>query len=173
MGFTGHKDPSIHLRMLSHGFPFDTVQMPLNCFDASFRSFEQQVLPEAARRGVAPPGMKSIGGSGEMVRHGGATAAEALRYAMSLPSRSRLAEWIRWRCCSRISRWRADFSRSAQPRCSTCAIAAVPWPPMGASSFSKPPRNTMATSDGASTNFRWRRNCRRKSDSLPTQAEIC
>src|SRR5579862_9136713 len=46
IGFTGHKDPSIHLRMLSHNFPFDTVQMPLNCLDASFRSFEMQVLPE-------------------------------------------------------------------------------------------------------------------------------
>src|SRR5271165_1282567 len=43
IGFTGHKDPSIHLKMLSHGFPFDTVQMPLNCLDASFRSFEQRV----------------------------------------------------------------------------------------------------------------------------------
>lgn len=85
VGFTGHKDPSIHLRMLQHGFPFDTVQMPLNCFDATFRSFEEHVLPEAARRGVAVLGMKSMGGSGEMVKHGGATPAEALRYAMSLP----------------------------------------------------------------------------------------
>jgi aryl-alcohol dehydrogenase-like predicted oxidoreductase len=85
VGFTGHKDPSIHLKMLSHGFPFDTIQMPLNCFDATFRSFEQQVLPEAIRRGLAPFGMKSMGGSGEMVRHGGVTAEEALRYAMSLP----------------------------------------------------------------------------------------
>src|SRR6202012_446963 len=70
---------------LSSNFPFDTVQMPLNCFDATFRSFEQQVLPEAIRRGIAPLGMKSRGGSGEMIRHGGATAEEALRYAMSLP----------------------------------------------------------------------------------------
>jgi uncharacterized protein len=85
VGFTGHKDPSIHLKMLSHGFPFDTVQMPLNCFDATFRSFEQQVLPEAARQGIAALGMKSMGGSGEMVRHGGVTAGEALQYAMSLP----------------------------------------------------------------------------------------
>ena len=51
--FTGHKNPSIHLKMLSHDFPFDTVQMPLNCFDASFRSFETHVLPEANRRGMA------------------------------------------------------------------------------------------------------------------------
>src|SRR5947199_1940110 len=85
VGFTGHKDPNIHLKMLAHNYPFDTVQMPLNCFDASFRSFEQHVLPEANRRGIAPFGMKSMGGSGEMVRHGAVTAAEALRYAMSLP----------------------------------------------------------------------------------------
>ncbi len=85
VGFTGHKDPSIHLRMLAHDFPFDTVQMPLNCFDASFRSFERQVLPELNRRGIAPLGMKSISGSGEPVRHGAVTAGEALRYAMSLP----------------------------------------------------------------------------------------
>ena len=85
IGFTGHKDPSIHLRMLSHGFPFDTVQMPLNPFDATFRSFEMHVLPEAQKRGMAVFGMKSMGGSGEMVKQGGVTAAEALRYAMSLP----------------------------------------------------------------------------------------
>ncbi len=71
--------------MLSHNFPFDTVQMPLNCFDATFRSFETHVLPEANRRGIAPLGMKSMGGSGEMVRSGAVTAAEALSYAMSLP----------------------------------------------------------------------------------------
>jgi aryl-alcohol dehydrogenase-like predicted oxidoreductase len=85
VGFTGHKDPSIHLKMLSHDFPFDTVQMPLNCLDGTFRSFEQQVLPEANRRGMAVLGMKSMGGSGELIRHGVATVAEALRYAMSLP----------------------------------------------------------------------------------------
>jgi uncharacterized protein len=85
VGFTGHKDPSIHLRMLAHDFPFDTVQMPLNCFDASFRSFEKQVLPEANKRGMAVFGMKSLGGSGEMVRKGGVTPAEGLSYAMSLP----------------------------------------------------------------------------------------
>jgi uncharacterized protein len=85
VGFTGHKDPSIHLRMLEHGFPFDTIQMPLNCLDATFRSFEQRVLPEANRRGLAVFGMKSLGGSGEIVKYGAATPDEALRYAMSLP----------------------------------------------------------------------------------------
>ncbi len=85
VGFTGHKDPEIHLRMLSHNFPFDSVQMPLNCCDATFRSFETQVLPEATRRGIAVLGMKSLGGSGELVRHGAVTPEEGLRYAMSLP----------------------------------------------------------------------------------------
>jgi predicted aldo/keto reductase-like oxidoreductase len=85
VGFTGHKDPAIHLKVLSHDFPFDTVQMPLNCFDATFRSFEQQVLPEANRRGIAVLGMKSLGGGGEMVTSGAITPEEGLRYAMSLP----------------------------------------------------------------------------------------
>jgi aryl-alcohol dehydrogenase-like predicted oxidoreductase len=85
VGFTGHKSPRIHLKMLSHDYPFDTVQMPLNCFDPGFRSFETQVLPELQRRNIAALGMKSLGGSGEMVRHGIITAQEGLRYAMSLP----------------------------------------------------------------------------------------
>jgi aryl-alcohol dehydrogenase-like predicted oxidoreductase len=85
IGFTGHKDPAIHLRMLAQNFPFDTIQMPLNAFDASFRSFETQVLPEANQRGLGVLGMKSLGGSGEMVTNGAVTAQEGLRYAMSLP----------------------------------------------------------------------------------------
>jgi aryl-alcohol dehydrogenase-like predicted oxidoreductase len=85
VGFTGHKDPEIHLRMLSYGYPFDAVQMPLNCFDATFRSFEQRVLPELQARGIAALGMKSLGGEGEMVEKKAVTAQEALRYAMSLP----------------------------------------------------------------------------------------
>ena len=85
VGFTGHKDPSIHLRMLSHNFPFDTVQMPLNCFDGTFRSFERRVLPECLKQGHAVLGMKSLGGSGEMVSQGAITPDEGLRYAMSLP----------------------------------------------------------------------------------------
>ncbi|HVI07535.1 MAG TPA: aldo/keto reductase [Candidatus Binatia bacterium] len=86
IGFTGHKDPEIHLKMLSHDFPFDAVQMPLNCCDATFRSFETHVLPEATRRGIAVLGMKSLGGSGELVKHGAVTAEDGLRYAMSLPA---------------------------------------------------------------------------------------
>src|SRR6202041_109052 len=85
VGFTGHKDPDIHLAMLNTGFPFDAVQMPLNPFDANFFSFEQKVLPELVKRGIAPLGMKPIGGHGEPVFSGVFTAEELLRYAMSLP----------------------------------------------------------------------------------------
>ncbi|MBD2048219.1 aldo/keto reductase [Coleofasciculus sp. FACHB-64] len=85
VGFTGHKDPAIHLKMLSYDYPFDTVQLPLNCFDASFRSFEKQVLPELNKRGIAAIGMKSLGGEGEPIKAGVVTVQEALRYAMSLP----------------------------------------------------------------------------------------
>jgi aryl-alcohol dehydrogenase-like predicted oxidoreductase len=85
VGFTGHKDPEIHLKMLSHDFPFDTIQMPLNCCDATFRSFETHVLPEANHKGIAAFGMKSLGGSGELIRHGAVTPEQGLRYAMSLP----------------------------------------------------------------------------------------
>ena len=84
VGFTGHKDPEIHMEMLSYRFPFDSCQLPLNAFDATFRSFEQVVLPELNRQGIAALGMKSFG-AGEAVKHKAVTPAEALRYAMSLP----------------------------------------------------------------------------------------
>jgi hypothetical protein len=52
VGFTGHQNPKVHLATLITGFPFDAVQMPLNAFDATFRSFEQQVLPELNKHGI-------------------------------------------------------------------------------------------------------------------------
>jgi predicted aldo/keto reductase-like oxidoreductase len=85
VGFTGHKDPQIHLQMLSYGFPFDSCQLPLNGFDAHFRSFERHVLPELAKRRIAPIGMKSLGGDGRAVKKKAIRVADALRYAMSLP----------------------------------------------------------------------------------------
>ena len=84
VGFTGHKDPSIHLRMLSFGYPFDACQLPLNGFDARFRSFQALVLPELARQQIAAIGMKSLGGDGRAIRKRAARVEDALRYAMSL-----------------------------------------------------------------------------------------
>jgi len=86
VGFTGHKDPDIHMKMLSHNYAFDTVQMPLNILDAGYaRSFQKTVLPELQRRGIGVLGMKSLCGGGEPVRNGAYTAEEGLRYAMSVP----------------------------------------------------------------------------------------
>ena len=85
VGFTGHRDPSIHLKMLSYGYAFDTVQMPLNCFDANFRSFEKAVLPELVSRGIACLGMKPLTGKGAPIKANLVSPEEMLRYAMSLP----------------------------------------------------------------------------------------
>jgi aryl-alcohol dehydrogenase-like predicted oxidoreductase len=85
VGFTGHKDPEIHLRMLSHEYPFDSCQMPLNVFDGQFRSFEQRVLPEVRRQRIAPIGMKPFCGNGDAITKGVVSARDALSYAMSLP----------------------------------------------------------------------------------------
>lgn len=88
IGFTGHKDPHIHLHMLEvadqHDFRFDTVQMPLNVLDAHYRSFEKQVLPRLVERGIGVLGMKPLA-SGQVLRSDTVTATEALHYAMNLP----------------------------------------------------------------------------------------
>jgi aryl-alcohol dehydrogenase-like predicted oxidoreductase len=85
VGFNGHKHPAINLEMFDRGYAFDVVQMPLNPLDPGFRSFETNVLPAANRRGIAVLGMKSMGGSGELISKGAYTPSEALSYAMSLP----------------------------------------------------------------------------------------
>jgi aryl-alcohol dehydrogenase-like predicted oxidoreductase len=89
IGFTGHKDPDIHLAMLAaakkHGFRFDAVQMPLNVLDAHYRSFEKKVLPELVKEDIAVLGMKSCG-SGDVLKSGVVTPDECIRYALSLPT---------------------------------------------------------------------------------------
>jgi predicted aldo/keto reductase-like oxidoreductase len=85
LGFTGHKDPHIHLKMLPV-HKWDTVQMPINVCDWFYRSFVKNVVPEAQRRGAAVLGMKSLaGGTGNLVQKHVCTAAEAHRYALSQP----------------------------------------------------------------------------------------
>jgi aryl-alcohol dehydrogenase-like predicted oxidoreductase len=89
IGFTGHKDPHIHLHMLetsdAHGFAFDTVQLPLNVMDAHYRSFERLVLPELVRRGIGVLGMKSLA-NGQILASRTVTAVECLHYALHLPT---------------------------------------------------------------------------------------
>jgi len=89
IGFTGHKDPHIHLYMLEvaaqHGFRFDAVQMPLNVMDAHFRSFEQKVLPELVKQNIGVLGMKSMA-NGILLKSRTVTPTECLHYALSLPT---------------------------------------------------------------------------------------
>jgi aryl-alcohol dehydrogenase-like predicted oxidoreductase len=89
IGFTGHKDPQIHLHTLQiardHGFRFDAVQMPLNVMDAHYRSFAQFVLPELVKEGIGVLGMKSMA-NGIILRSGAVTAIECLHYALNLPT---------------------------------------------------------------------------------------
>src|SRR6266568_8515046 len=89
IGFTGHKDPHIHLYTLEvadrHQFQFDTVQMPLNVMDAHFRSFGHSVLPELVKRNIGVLGMKSMGDT-TILKSKIATATECLQFALSLPA---------------------------------------------------------------------------------------
>ena len=89
LGFTGHKDPRIHLYMLEiaqeNGFRFDAVQMPLNVMDAHYRSFEKLVLPELVEQGIGVLGMKSMA-NGILLKSKTVTAIECLHYALSLPT---------------------------------------------------------------------------------------
>jgi aryl-alcohol dehydrogenase-like predicted oxidoreductase len=84
-GFTGHLDPRLHLRVLAHKYPFDTVQMPLSVFDSHAEGFQKLVLPELLKQGIAPLAMKTLCGNGMSVKDGVVTAEEALRYTLSLP----------------------------------------------------------------------------------------
>jgi aryl-alcohol dehydrogenase-like predicted oxidoreductase len=89
IGFTGHKDPRIHLHMLevasAHGFVFDTAQMPLNVMDAHYRSFERMVVPELVKQQIGVLGMKSMA-NGIILKSGTVTAIECLHYALGLPT---------------------------------------------------------------------------------------
>jgi aryl-alcohol dehydrogenase-like predicted oxidoreductase len=89
IGFTGHKDPHIHLYMLemarAHGVTFDAVQMPLNVMDAHYRSFAKLVVPELVRDRIGVLGMKSMG-NGLILKSGAVTAIECLHYALNLPT---------------------------------------------------------------------------------------
>jgi aryl-alcohol dehydrogenase-like predicted oxidoreductase len=89
VGFTGHKDPAIHLKMLqtarAHDFQIDAVQMPLNVMDAHFRSFARQVVPELVAAGIGVLAMKTMGG-GAILRSQTVTPIDCLHYALNLPT---------------------------------------------------------------------------------------
>jgi aryl-alcohol dehydrogenase-like predicted oxidoreductase len=85
IGFTGHKDPRIHQKMLAQPFAWDTAQMPINALDAHYRSFQKEVVPVCLKKKVGIVGMKGFGGGDGIAGRAGLTAAEAYRYALSQP----------------------------------------------------------------------------------------
>jgi aryl-alcohol dehydrogenase-like predicted oxidoreductase len=89
IGFTGHKDPRVHLNMLEvaeqNGFKFDAVQLPLNLMDAHYRSFSREVVPELVRRNIGILGMKSMA-NGILLKSNTVTPIECLHYALNLPT---------------------------------------------------------------------------------------
>ena len=85
VGFTGHKEPDYMLSMLEYKFPFVAAQMPVNVFDATYRSFINRVIPELSKRGIAALGMKSLCGDVELILKSGIPIEDCLRFALSQP----------------------------------------------------------------------------------------
>lgn len=85
IGFTGHKHPRIHRKMLALDFPWDACQMPNNVMDDRFESFRHEVMPECTKRGIGIIGMKGCGGEGNMLKDGVVTVEECYRYFLSQP----------------------------------------------------------------------------------------
>jgi aryl-alcohol dehydrogenase-like predicted oxidoreductase len=90
IGFTGHKDPRIHLSMLGKPFEWDSCQFPVNVLDLHYRSFQKQVLPVCLKSNVGAIGMKGFGGGNGIARQAGLTSEEAYRYALSQPVASQV-----------------------------------------------------------------------------------
>jgi uncharacterized protein len=90
IGFTGHKDPRIHLKMLGKPHDWDSAQMPVNVLDAHYRSFQKEVIPVCLQKNVGVIGMKGFGGGDGIARGAGLSAAEAYRYALSQPVASQV-----------------------------------------------------------------------------------
>ena len=133
VGFTGHKHPEIHLAMLAHDFPFDTCQLPLNCFDASFRSFEQQVLPELlaprhrADRHEEPRRRRAAGEAAHDHRRGRAALRDEPAGGDHV-SRHRLDA----RAAAEPARRRGDSGRCRRGRWRRCGSACEPRRPTAA-----------------------------------------
>ena len=125
-GFTGHADPKVHLRVLAHHYPFDSVQMPLSVFDAHENGFQKLVLPELQKQGIAPLAMKTLGGNAKAVNDGLVTSDEALRYVLSLPVTAVISgidtmEWLQKnaRAAASFKRFAPKEMAELEQRCSS------------------------------------------------------
>jgi predicted aldo/keto reductase-like oxidoreductase len=154
IGFTGHKDPAVHSRMLdvaaAHGFHFDSCQMPLNVMDAHFRSFEREVLPRLVREGIGVLGMKPMG-DGFVLKSGAVTPIECLHYALNLPTSVVITG------CESVERLVQAFEavRTFQPMNQTAIEAMLRKTKSAAMTGQFEPFKTSAMFDGTAHNPQW------------------
>jgi aryl-alcohol dehydrogenase-like predicted oxidoreductase len=154
IGFTGHKDPTIHLKMieagLARGFTFDAVQMPLNVMDAHYRSFEKQVLPVCQKHDIGVLGMKPMG-DGVLLESKVVNARECLRYALSLPTSVVITG------CERVPilQQAIEVGRTFQPLTETERSALLARTAEVAASGKYEPFKTTGRFDGTAQNPHW------------------
>jgi len=154
IGFTGHKDPAVHVRMLdvaaAHAFQFDSCQMPLNVMDAHFRSFEREVLPRLVRAGIGVLGMKPMG-DGFILKSGAVTPLECLHYALNLPTSVVITG------CESIERLDQAFeaARTFRPMSQTAVEAILRKTKSVAMTGQFEPFKTSAMFDGTARNPQW------------------
>ena len=158
VGFTGHKDPEIHLEMLSYEYPFDSCQLPLNGFDATFRSFEQRVLPELKRQEIARARDEEPGSG-----HGGhEESGHAGRRASLRDEPAGGDDHQRDRFDARPVAEPQDRAGlqadDARPDGAPTAAGWRPTRPTDASSCTRPPRSTMASKGARSTASRHKKS---------------
>ena len=130
IGFTGHKDPRIHLKMLEKPFDWDTAQMPINVMDAHYRSFQNEVVPVCLQRNVGVLGMKSLGGGfprGAITGTTDLAAEECIRYALSLPISSLVVGITSQQDLKQDLAIASDFRPLSSSAMGALAARAKPW----------------------------------------------
>ncbi len=115
IGFTGHKHPRIHRKMLALDFPWDACQMPINVMDHSFESFRHEVIPECQKRGVGVIGMKGCGGDARMLNDGVVTVEECYRYFLSQPISTQVVGLASMEHLNRAIEIARNFKPMSQP----------------------------------------------------------
>jgi aryl-alcohol dehydrogenase-like predicted oxidoreductase len=154
IGFTGHKDPLVHLRMLevaaAHKFRFDAVQMPLNVMDAHFRSFEHQVLPVLVKEQIGVLGMKPLA-SGLVLQTKTVSAVECLHYAMTLPTSTVITGFERMELLDQA----LEAARTFKPMSSAAVAALLARTAGPAATGNYEPFKTTARFDGTAYHPQW------------------
>jgi predicted aldo/keto reductase-like oxidoreductase len=154
IGFTGHKDPQIHLHMLAvakeNGFHFDTVQMPLNVMDAHYRSFEKLVVPELVKQGIGVLGMKSMA-NGIILKSKTVTPIECLHYALSLPTSVVIAGMDSMKILNQAF----EAIRTFQPMTKAARAALLAKTKQAAAKGEFEPFKTSSIFDGTAANQEW------------------